>query len=228
LHLAVGAATASALDRSASKGFSFEELLEEALTEISEPHEDMLERVGGSTGTTGKKGDFTVTIAPGDVGGRDACYVVEAKDRGLKLKEIRKELDDAILNRGALAAIAVFAKLEQSPCSAPFQPYGNHAIVVYDKDDRNDLALRLGCAWARWTTRRQVTDVSEGVDPEVINAQIDAARSALRAHSAISTSLKASKTKIDHALNHVATLVSDVELALDAIDAELSQGGRAG
>jgi hypothetical protein len=222
MHVAVTTATETALNQSAAKGFGFEEKLGRMLSDIVSPHEDVVERVGGIAGASGKKGDFTVTLNPVDTAGRRMCYVVEAKDRSLKLRDARRDLDEAMANRDAAAAIVVFARAEHSPCSAPFQPYGNHAVVVFDKDEQNDLALRLSCAWARWVTRRQVADAGENMDLAAIASQIDVARAALRMHSTVSTSLKASKTKIDQALGHVGTLVSDVETALAAIEAELS------
>ena len=51
---------------------------------------------------------------------------------------------------------------------------------------------------------------------------IDGARQALRSSTTISTALKASKTKIDHALGHVGALVHDVEMALASIESEVA------
>jgi hypothetical protein len=221
-QLAVDGAKAEMLELTTSKGFTFEEKLERALIIVSSPHEDVVDRVGGSPGARGRKGDLKVTLNPADTGGQDACYVLEAKDSKLKLRDILKELDEAITNRGALAGIGVFAKPAQSPAAAPFQPYGNRALVTFDKDEGDDLALRLGCAWARWVARRQLVADMDRVDLERIGSRIEAARQALRTASTIGTALKTSKTKIDQALGHVATLVSDVESALDGIEDEIA------
>jgi hypothetical protein len=94
--------------------------------------------------------------------------------------------------------------------------------VVFDKDEQDPLALRLGCGWARWTVRRQLAAPSESIDLERVGALIEGARHALRGSATISTALKASKTKIDQALGHVDTLVSEVEAALGGIEGEVS------
>ena len=59
-------------------------------------------------------------------------------------------------NRDALAAIAVFSAPDEAPTSVPFQYTGNKAIVVFDADDGDDSALRLGYMWARWVVRREL------------------------------------------------------------------------
>jgi hypothetical protein len=221
-EVAANGGRAEALERSAVKGLSFEATLERALLAITSVQEDVCEHIGGSPGASGKAGDFLVSVSPVDCAGQAACYVVEAKDRVLKLGAILKELDDAVVNRSAGAALAVFAREAQAPGGDPFQCYGSRAIVVFDKDDQEPLALRLGCAWARWTVRRQLAAPSESIDLERIGVLIDSARQALRSSTTISTALKASKTKIDHALGHVDALVRDVEMALASIASEVA------
>lgn len=221
-HLAVDKARADAIELTAVKGFSFEDTLERVLVGVTSSHEDIAERVGGKQGNHGKAGDFTVILNPADVGGKDARYVIEAKDSAHKLRDILAELDRAIANRDGLAAVAVFARSSQCPGGEPFQIYGNKALVVYDKDDANDLALRLACTWARWVVRRQLTTGTGLVDVGRIGALIDAARQTLRTASTIELALKVSKTKIDQALGHVATLVADLDSTMSAMEEEIS------
>ena len=56
-----------------------------------------------------QKGDEVVTLNPDDTNGYEARFVLEAKTRKLTMRNTLKELDDAIDNRDALAAIAVFS-----------------------------------------------------------------------------------------------------------------------
>jgi hypothetical protein len=221
-QLAVDRARADAIELTAVKGFSFEDKLERALVSVTFPHEDVAERVAARQGNRGKTGDFTVVLNPADVGGKDARYVVEAKDSAHKLRDILAELDRAIANRDGLAAVAVFARSSQCPGGEPFQIYGNKALVVYDKDDANDLALRIACTWARWTVRRQLATATDLVDVLRIVALIESARQSLRTASTIDMALKASKTKIDQALGHVTTMVADLDSAMSAMEAEIS------
>ena len=221
-QLAVDKARAEAIELTAVKGFAFEDKLERALVSVISPHEDVAERVAATQGNRGKAGDFTVIINPADIGGKDARYVIEAKDSAHRLRDILAELDRAIANRGGLAAVAVFARSSQCPGGEPFQVYGNKALVVYDKDGANDLALRLACTWARWVVRRQLATGTDLVDVGRIGALIESARKALRTASTIDMALKASKTKIDQALSHVATMVADLDSAMSAMEDEIS------
>ena len=70
------------------------------------------------------------------------------------MNAILEELDDARSNRDALAAVAVFSRPEHAPSGTAFMYNGNRAIVVLDKDDLADAALRLALMWARWVVRR--------------------------------------------------------------------------
>src|SRR5205807_7663786 len=133
-------------------------------TEACQAHGHVVERVGGTTGARGKKGDYKVIVNPEDCAGQDVCFTIEAKNQQLKLRDTLKELDRCIANRGALAGIAVFAKDEQCPGESPFQVYGNRALVVYNPSARNDLALRLAVAWGRWVVRRQLAADADSVD----------------------------------------------------------------
>jgi hypothetical protein len=221
-QLAVEEAKAEVFELTTKKGFTFEEELDQALVKHAGPLGDVAERVGGSPGARGKKGDFTVVLNPDDTAGQNVSYVVEAKNQKLTLRDTLRELDQAIANRGSLAGIAVFAKHGQSPGTGPFQYYGNRALVVFDPSEADDLALRLACSWARWVVRRQLAAAGDTVDLDRVGALIEDARQALRLHGTISTALKTSKTKIDHALGHVATLVAGVETALAGITDEIA------
>jgi hypothetical protein len=220
-QLAVEQARAEALEHAAGKGFTFEEMLERCIVQIAGGSEDVAERVGGTPGGNSRKGDFGVTLNPAETAGEGARYVLEAKDSPKKLREILNELDDAMENRDALAGIVVFATSSQSPVDAPFKPFDNKAIVVFEKASPNDLALRLACCWARWVVRRQLSKAGDEIDLARVSALIDNARRALATSSKIRTALGGSKTHIDRALGHVEVLVSDIEAALQSIEAEL-------
>jgi hypothetical protein len=221
-QLAVDEAKAEMFELTTKKGFTFEDELEASLIEICAPHGDVAERVGGTPGARGKKGDFKVTINPDDTAGQDVCFTLEAKNQQLKLRDILKELDRCIANRDALAGIAVFAKPNQLSGESPFQTYGNRALVVYDPHEMNDLALRLAVAWARWIVRRQLAGDTESIDLDRVGSLIEAARQALRIQSTIDRALTTSANKIGEAKGHLASLVADVEAALAGIEGEIA------
>jgi hypothetical protein len=221
-QLAVDEAKAEMFELTTKKGFTFEDELEATLIEICEPHGDVAERVGGTPGARGKKGDFKVSLNPEDVAGQDVCFTVEAKNQQLSLRDTLKELDRCIANRGALAGVAVFAKHAQCPGASPFQCYGNRAVVVYESQEESDLALRLALAWARWVVRRQLASNTESVDLDRIGSLIDSARQALRTQSTIDRALTTSANKIGEAKGHLVSLVAEVEAALANIEGEIA------
>lgn len=220
---AVDDARAEVFELTTKKGFVFEDELETALIGICQPLGDVAERVSGTVGARGRKGDFKVTIAPEDAAGHEVCFTLEAKNRHLNLRETLKELDRCIANREALAGVAVFAKLDQCPGNVPFQSYGNRAIVVFDPREQNDLALRVALAWARWVVRRQLASRGDTINLERIGDDlIDAARRSLRVKSTIDRALTTSTNKIAEAKGHLSSLVAEIEEALETIESEIA------
>jgi len=221
-QLAVDETKARMFELTTKKGFTFEDELEASLIEICQPHGDIAERVGGTPGARGKKGDFQINLNPDDSAGQDVCFTLEAKNQQKSLRDILKELDGCIANRGALAGIAVFAKHEQCPGESPFQAYGNRALVVFDPNEQTDLALRLAVAWGRWVVRRQLSADTDSIDLDRIGSLIDCARQAMRTQSTIDRALTTSANKIGEAKGHLASLVAGVEAVLASIEGEIA------
>jgi hypothetical protein len=76
-----------------------------------------------------------VTLSLEDTRGLDVRFVLECKDRRLGMAKTMEELQKAIENHGATAAIAVFSRQERAPSPLPFSWSGSRAILVVDKDD---------------------------------------------------------------------------------------------
>ncbi len=221
-QLAVDEARAEVFQLTTKKGFTFEDELEATLIELCQPHGDVAERVGGTTGVRGKKGDFRVVVNPDDCAGQDVCFTLEAKNQQLNLRDTLKELDGCIANRGALAGIAVFAKAEQCPGDSPFQVYGNRALVAYDPTEGNDLALRLAIAWARWVVRRQLAAQRRHGRPRPDRLADRARAQALRTQSTIDRALTTSANKIGEAKGHLARSSPRSRAALASIEGEIA------
>jgi hypothetical protein len=222
-QLAIKGAAAQEHEKAAVKGFDFEDVVLAALTPIVTPHEDVPEHVGNETGDGGTKvGDIVVTINPEETPGRAVRYVVEAKDKSLILKKALDELDAAMRNRNAEAAIMVFARQDVCPSKEPFQPFDHKAIVVLDKEELDVCALRLACLWARWTARREEAEAIESVDPARVQTLIDAARLSLKPATTIRGDHTKARTAIDHATQHLEGLVSDLKGTLDQLESEIA------
>jgi hypothetical protein len=220
--IAVRSAEAELLEKTTIKGASFEELVHGVVSGLAAAHGDIAEETGGKSGATGGKvGDEVVTINTEDTRGAAARYTLECKDRKRGLDGILDELDEALKNREACAAIAVFSCEAYSPCATPFAYFGNRAIVVLDKNEPDDRALRLALMWARWVTRRQLAEASETVDVDQIERIVGDASRALDRVATIRRCHSSARNKIDEAGKQVTDLAGDVENALERVREEL-------
>jgi hypothetical protein len=209
-------ALVDALDKASLKGFAFETVVGNALGGIAAIHGDIVEHVGSTTGGSGtKKGDLLVTLSAEDTLGDSIRFVVEGKDRDLSMTKTLAELDKALENHAASAAMAVFSHAELSPVPVPFWWSGNRAIVTYDKEDPDPRVLQLGYAWARWIARRSMAVSTESeLDVGRMEAALTRARQAISRHQTIKSCHSAARKKIDEAGAHVSTVISDVDEAI--------------
>jgi hypothetical protein len=187
------------------------------VTEIVRHLEDTVEHTGDETGSAGMKvGD--VVVATKDRG----RYVLEVKDKPLTLKAALAELDQAMENRDARAAVMVFARASQSPVKTPFQWFESKALVVLDKDDLDPHALRLACLWARWIVTRREDSVCDALDARRVGALIEGARLALKSATTIKGSHTKAKKAIDDAGRQLIDLVDDLDSVLNELDEEVA------
>jgi hypothetical protein len=215
-------ARAEAVNLSAIKGFTYEEVLADGLTRIAAVHADLVEAVGTTTGARGtKNGDQLVTLSTDDTCGNAARFVLECKDRKLSMTKAMAELDKSMDNHSALAAIAVFSRQELAPTPIPFSWSGNRAVLVYDKDEPDDAALQVAYAWARWICRRALTADDNDVDVACVEAALTRAQQALQRHQAARSCFSTATKKINEGAAHVADLVDDVRTALNELRKEL-------
>ena len=199
------AATARAAERakSSAKGADFEDLLEEMLGEAVRGTGDTVERTGAAAGDVirSKKGDFLLTIDPQWCGGAELRVVIEAKNRGRSWREIRDELSDAKRNRGAAAALAVFAP-EHAPAGvAPFDVRFGHVFAVIDPQSPDLATLSAAVRLARLHALASIAVQTTEVD----TARIAAALAALKTEFDAVRALKISLTSIKSTADNVAT-----------------------
>ncbi len=223
-HLGILEATEEVYEQTTGKGFDFEDLVDECVSTLASAHGDLAETTGTTKGATGSQvGDEVVTLNRDDTFGCDACFTIEVKNRKLNLRSTLAELDEAMCNREAYAAVAVFRSQEQAPTAVPFMYSDDKAIVVLDPDDVDDSALRLAYMWARWTVRKQLAagDEADGIDVERVRCLLDDASRALERHATIKRAHTAARKGIDMAADQVAALVHESRAALDELEAEL-------
>lgn len=211
-------ARAEAAERSAVKGFDYEDLLHLGITSVAVFHQDVAERVGRTTGAGGNMhGDFVVQLNAEDTLGQEARFVWECKDRKLSMQKTMDELARSMANHSALAGIAVFSRQEFAPTPLPFWWSGNRAVLVYDKGAPDENALHLAYAWARWVCRRELTTDAQLLDVAQVEAAITKALQALQRHQTARSCLSAATNKINEGAAHLAALVSDVRSALSEL-----------
>lgn len=221
-QLALEDAVAAEAARGTQKGRDFEAEVVDLVTEIVRHLEDVPEHTGDVVGSTGGKvGDVVVTVNPASTPGRTVRYVLEAKDKRMTLKATLEELDQALANRDADAAVMVFASAGCCPVSEPFQWYDHKAIVVLDRETLDSHALRLACLWARWTACREAADTTDELDLARINGLIDQARRTLKTAVTIRGSHTKAKKAIDDAGRQLGEMTSELEASLAEIEQEL-------
>lgn len=209
----------------AAKGLTFEDRIHRTVGETVAAFGDVASRVGNETGSTGAKvGDEVVEVNPEDTRGQPARYVIEAKDRsGIGLRKMLEELDAAMANRDALAAVGVFARPDIAPIKVPFQDFGDRCVVVLDGDRDDNLVLRLAAAWARGVVRRKLAEHAGTVDVTRIESLIGEARRALQRWTTVKRGHSSARKAIDQASEQVAGLVADVERVLDDLCEEIAK-----
>ncbi len=222
-HLGIVDATAEAYEHTTAKGFDYEDLVDEAVGELAAGYGDLAECTANETGSCASKvGDEVVTLNRDDTHGVEARFTLEMKNRPLNMRKTMAELDQALANRDALAAIAVFRSQDQAPTSVPFQYNDDKAIVVLDPDDGDELGTRLAYMWARWTVRRASPPASRRASTSSGSpgcSRTHAARSSGTPRSSGST--RRPRKSIDQAAEQVRDLVGEVREALDELDGEL-------
>jgi hypothetical protein len=221
-RLAVREATAACQEKSSLKGVAYEDLVHRAVGRLVTPFGDLAEQTGREPGASGTlKGDEVITLNPEDSGGRSLRYALEIKDRRLGMKAIMDELEEAKANRCAEAVVAVFSSDANSPAASPFVYTGGKAIVVFDKQTRDDGPLRLACLWARWMARREAQPGSGTLDLQAAEACLKDATRALERAATIRRCHGTALKKITEAGDQLDGLASEAASALDALQAVL-------
>ena len=222
-QLAIEDAVSAEAARGTQKGRDFETEVVDCVTEIVRHLEDVPEHTGDVVGSTGGKvGDVVVTVNPAGTPGRTVRYAIEAKDKRMTLKAALAELDEAMANRDAEAALMVFASQAICPVSDSFQWFDHKAVVVLDRATLDPHALRLACLWARWTACRERAEETDAIDVARIAGLIDQARRTLRTATTIRGSHTKAKKAIDDAGRQLGEMTSEIEEALELLESELA------
>lgn len=209
---------AATFELTAVKGFPFEDRVHAAVEAFAGRYGDLAEHVGGVRGAgAANTGDTVVELCVDDTGGLRAAVAFEAKNRKLSLRKTHQELDRALANRDAVAAVAVFASEEVAPTTVPFSFHANKAIVVLDPGSDSTGVLELAYMWARWEARKSLIADAGGVDIARVEAAFADAQRALARSSTLRGCHTRAKRQIDLATGELEVLVAEVNTALAAV-----------
>jgi hypothetical protein len=204
-------------ERGTAKGRTFEEAVAEAVDRIALAQGDVAEAVGDLKEATGKVGDVLVGI--------DACngpargrIVFEAKDSRLSKPKALDELDRAMAERSADAAILVVPSEDEVPAKMhELREYnGDKQVVAFDPD-AGALPLEVAYRLARARVLMKRSD-ADGVDAGAVRDTAERALAALTEERRIKNQLTGAKTGIDKAYALVEEMSARVRGLLQEID----------
>jgi hypothetical protein len=222
-QIAVEQTGAEVLELTAIKGRRFEEVAFEAVAGIAALFGDEAESVGDQSGSNANKcGDVLVTLNADATPGTTGRIAVEVKDRKLSMRETHAELERAMKNRDAKAGVIVFSRQEKAPTATPLQVFGSKVVVVLDKDEPDERALRLGIAAARCVVQRQLNGTNgKAGDIEAALALVEEGQRALVARSTVKRFLTQAQRQITSAGESVEELVDKLDDILRQIAGKL-------
>ncbi|MCB0874980.1 MAG: hypothetical protein R2718_13290 [Solirubrobacterales bacterium] len=215
---------AEAEEAGTRKGFTFEEGVFEAVSEIAAARGDCATHTGAESAEGGgKKGDVLVELGAAD-GPALGRVVFEVKDKKLSKNVAWQELNEAMAARAASYGVLVVAGEERVPAGREqLREYeGNKLIVAVDRDEPGALPLavayRLAAARVSMARDRELT-----VDGAEVRAVAEEATSCLRQAQAIRSTLTSIKTSSDKAKSGLNEMVDAVGAKLERIDALVAE-----
>ena len=213
-------------ERGSAKGRTFEEAVADAVDRIAVAQGDVAEAVGDLKEATGKVGDVVVAL--------DACngpargrIVFEAKDSRLSKPKALEELDRALAERSADAAILVVPSEDEVPARMyELREYnGDKQVVAFDPE-AGALPLEVAYRLARARVLMKRAD-ADGVDAGAVRDTAERALAALTEERRIKNQLTGAKTGIDKAYALVEEMAGRVRGLLQEIDSLVRPAGEA-
>jgi len=206
------------------KGMVYEDVVHLAFSEACAPHSDVIEDVSRSRGASGSMvGDLVIALNPEENAGVVTAAVVEAKTKRMGQRKILAELDAAMANREATAAIAVFSSRQLAPIPSAFVPFGDKAIMVLDDDMPNMELVEVAMAWARYVARRASIPDTASFDHERFTAALGKAIRAAERASTIRRCHTTIRRSADQADAELEELISEVRAAVAELKAAAAE-----
>ncbi len=213
-------------EKGTAKGRTYQEYIFERVESMSRVFGDTAENVADQLGEKGKSraGDVLVTLNPSDTANAEIRVVIEAKNRTTTSPAILKELDEAMENRVAAAAIAVFSKAEYVPPGLrTWRDYpGRKYICLSMEDEADSFALEFSYRCARFDALRSVEVSEQRIDFTAIQNIFKQLRARLNEFAQMKTRLSGAQTAIGEVQGLIDSHQRAMRGDLDEVDRLLS------
>ena len=213
--------------RGTAKGDDFEAAVEAVLAPLCRPRHDLLSRVGSQPGALNKKaGDFTVKVNPAEAGVDGLAIVLETKNDRSRVGDIIRELDRAMENRGAVAAIGITTNAAALVAGPPIIfPAPNKVIVRVDFADgvvSGTECIEIALEAMRFLALSLRERDASAIDAGEINALVTEALGTLQKFADLRRRLTAAKSAIADADECALAIRDATKAALEKIRIGLS------
>jgi len=214
-------ATAAERQKGTIKGREYQEFVYEEVERIARIFGDVAHYVADQTGQKGtsKAGDVLVELHDPRLASVEVSVVFEARNTAsISAKKILDDLDEAMENRGAAAAIAVFSGENCVPSGlTTWRDYpGARYICVLRENECDPFALELSYRWAR-------TEAFRSLEPEQPKLDTSALRSRLTQAKARLNELQNMKAKLTGAKDAIEGTQSIVERLQEALRGDFQE-----
>lgn len=206
-------ATEEALQNTTFKGFSFEDVCEELLANITKfQQSDILEKTADNPGllAPSKKGDFVITLGEQP----DSRIVFEIKDVGtMSIPEIHRQLEESMQNRGAQYGVMVFRFVESLPQSVGWfkEYYGNQLVIALGTSEHDDFLaqelLQIGYMWAKTKLKQKETEGTTVNIVPIVQETMKKITDTLKKFSTIRTNC----TNLENTIGNIRGLIDNIE-----------------
>lgn len=206
---------AGVMEKTAIKGFDFEDEIETALSSYAKIYSDITTRTSKEeTGSRSKKGDFIYELSEGN------RIVIEAKDESVGLKPMLAYMKEAIENRECEFGILVTRHFDQLPNQVgEFNLYeGNKLFCSFDM-------LHFAIRWSRLYLTKIKSETVEGIDKTAILSALEKVKNQMKNFSAVKTKLTSMKKAVSNGSEEITSTIeqmkAEIENALVEIEEEI-------
>lgn len=205
-------------------GTSLEDFVSSVIAPIAGAAGEELDDVRAVDGEVNrsKAGDYVTNVDRAFTRGLPARLAIEAKNRqSFTVSRLTRELDEAMGNRGATAAMGVLTNAKAAP-DMGFNVYGSNKVIVFlpgfgTPGFDSDLAtvfVRAGYCVARVLAIANV----EGVDVDSIDIeQLTAIRDELNALGGLCTQIADNHTRVHSAVNEAEGTAAQMKTLLNGV-----------